>query len=447
MSFVITDGFIYTNHDNQILEDHALVVEDNIILDICSKNQAMKKYPDFNQLDAGGKLIMPGWINAHTHFYSAFGRGILLNAIPQNFPDILKQLWWKLDRALDEEGIYYSALTGAVSAIKHGVTAVIDHHASPNAIEGSLDHIQKALDQAGLKGILCYEVTDRNGKEQAKRGLEENRRFISLRHGQIKNSGLNAVQGMVGLHASFTLKDDTLDAASDLAKSLGTGCHFHLAEDKADQWQIPDQLSSTERMHQHGILGGKSLAIHGIHLREEDMDLLAETRTMMVHNPRSNMNNGVGRAPVERILSKGITMGIGTDGMSQDILQDLHAAFLLLRHGKSDPRLGWKETQKMGLECNAAIFNRLTGQNTGVLRPGAAADMVLSDYQSPAPLTGQNFWTHILYGFSSLKTDTVIIDGRIVMEKGRLVHVDEDEIFSKARECAGKTWQRFSELK
>lgn len=447
MNMLITNGLIFTNDaEGHLLPSSAVAIKNTSILELGPVANLRKKYPDFEELDAGGKLIMPGWINAHTHFYSAFGRGIRLESAPSCFPEILKNLWWRLDQALDEDGVYYSALTGAISAIKNGVTSVIDHHASPNAIEGSLSHIQRALQAAGLRGILCYEITDRNGHDQALAGLQENSRFIEYCRQQKKGDDSFAYKGMVGLHASFTLNDETLDAAANLARSLDAGCHFHLAEDKVDQWYIQDKLSSTARMHQHGILGKKSLAIHGVHVSERDMDLLTETNTMMVHSPRSNMNNAVGRADIGEILSKKIILGLGTDGMSQNILPDLQTAFLLNRYGASDPRVGWAETRRMILQNNPRIFFNITGKQVGVIRAGAPADVILLKYNPPAPMTKENFWGHVLYGFDDAKVDTVIINGKMALRNGQFPHIDENEVYAKSRECAKKTWQRFEEI-
>ncbi len=446
MDALITNGLIFPNDsDGSLLLSNAIAVRENNILEVGLQSHLKKKYPDARELDAAGKLIMPGWINTHTHFYSAFGRGIHLESAPANFPDVLKNLWWRLDRALDVEGIYYSALTGAISAVKHGVTSVVDHHASPNAIDGSLSHVHCAVQKVGLRSALCYEVTDRNGHDQAVAGLQENRRYIEYCREEKNKDDSFFSTGMIGLHASFTLEDDTLQAAADLAWSLGKGCHFHLAEDKADQW-YQHKITSTARMYQFSILGERSLAIHGVRLSESDMDLLSETDTMMVHNPRSNMNNAVGTAIINKILSKKILLGLGTDGMSQNIWPDLHIAFLLNRHGTGDPRVGWNESRQMILKNNAQIFNRLSGVEVGRIEPGLPADIIMLDYNPPAPLTEENFWGHILYGFGEARVDTVLINGKIVLQNGYLHELDEHEIFAKARECAKKTWKRFEEI-
>jgi len=442
MGLIINNVTIITNDSlNSIRQDSAVVVEDNTIKEISASSGLKIKYPEFRHIDGGGRLLMPGWINTHMHFYGTFARGLHLPQPPSAFLEILEHLWWRLDKALDESAVYYSAILPAISAVKHGVTAFIDHHASPNAIDGSLDIIREALEQIGLRAILCYEVSDRDGKDKARAALAENERFI--RRCQKENNGL--FSGMIGLHAAFTLGNDTLERAAALGQTLGSGFHLHLAEGKEDDARSQYGLSTTTRLKRHKILGAQTLAAHAIHISRKDMEQLAETRTMVVHNPLSNMNNAVGRADIFTMLKTGIVTGLGTDGMAPFLSGDIKAASFIHKHDLKDPRVGWQETAQLVLKNNPRIFRRLSGKSLGVIEAGAAADLILVDYFPPTPLTSENLWGHILYGIIDAPVHSTIVHGKVIMENGQIPGVDEAEIAAKARTAAQKVWNKIEE--
>lgn len=438
MGLLIENVRLFTNTaQTEILSAQALAAENGLILEYGSAADLSKKYAGFEKLDGQGKLLMPGWINPHMHFYGTFARGLALQKAPFGFKEILKELWWKLDKALDAESVYYSALIPAITAIKSGVTSIIDHHASPNAIDGSLDRIQEALEIVGLRGVLCYEVSDRDGTGKARAGLTENERYIQ----KVKKSG-NLYKGMVGLHAAFTLSDETLSAAADLGRLTESGFHIHLAEGKEDDARPRTGVSTAERLHRFGILGRQTIAAHAIHISETDLELLKSTDTMVVHNPQSNMNNAVGRADIFALLDKGILTGLGTDGMSVSLFGDMRAANLIHKHDLKDNRVGWGEIQEMVLENNRYIFRRVSGAKLGQIKPGFAADLILVDYFPPTPLSNENIWGHILFGLADAPVDTTIINGKMIMRNKQLLYVDEQEAAAKARELAQKVWKR-----
>ena len=304
MSLLITHGQVFTlGHRNELISDGALYIEGDTITDIGSTAALAARYPAAEKLDAGGKLVLPASICGHTHFYGAFARGMAIPGVPAtNFVEILERLWWKLDRALLWDDVRYSALVCLVDAIRHGCTTLIDHHASPNAIEGSLDIIADAVKQTGLRASLCYEVTDRNGKAGAKAGIAENVRFIK-RCRQARDPQLAA---SFGLHAAFTVSNDTLEDSRDAVEGLNTGFHIHVAEDKADEDYSLREYNQRviERLNKFGILGPRSIAVHCVHLDEFEKDILHETRTWVTHQPRSNMNNAVGLPDVAGMLRR-----------------------------------------------------------------------------------------------------------------------------------------------
>ncbi len=436
MGILIENVVLFTNAtDIEISTGQSVAIEHGLITETGPSVKLTDKYPGFEKLDGKGKLLMPGWINPHMHLYGTFARGMALQKSPHGFLQILEELWWKLDKALDGESVYYSALVPATTAIKSGVTSIIDHHASPNAIDGSLDRIQEALELVGLRGILCYEVSDRDGIEKANVGLAENERYIK------KVKGDNSLyEGMIGLHAAFTLSDETLAEASDLGKRLQKGFHIHLAEGAEDDALPELGISTTERLQKWGILGPQTIAAHAIHISDSDRALLKQTNTMVVHNPQSNMNNAVGRADIFALMKSGILTGLGTDGMSVSLAGDIRTANLIHKHDLQDNRVGWQEVQQMVLQNNCKIYQRINGQKLGHIRPGFKADLILVDYFPPTPLTNENIWGHILFGIADAAVDTTIIQGKIIMRDKKLPNLDEQGVAAKPKELAKRVW-------
>ncbi len=446
MNLIIHNAGIFTNDDkNTFLENQAVAIEGNRILEVGPEEQLKEKYARFRPHNGRGGLLMPGLVNVHMHLYSTFARGIAFSARPVDFAEILSTLWWKLDSALDSEAVYYSALVAAITAIKCGVTAIIDHHASPNAIDGSLDRIEEALTRPGLRGVLCCETSDRHGQYISQQSLHENERYIQKCQSTKEKNPNHLLDAMIGLHASFTLENDTLELAADLSRSTGRGCHIHLAEDAVDRLNTADKFQGglAERLQQFGILGEQTIAAHCIHLTEAEKDLLGQTDTMIAHTPQSNMNNAVGRTDIFGYLERGMLTGIGTDGMSADIKPDVRTANLLHKHDLKDYNLGWNELQKMTLKNNPAIWERVTAQKTGRIESGYLADLILIDYFPPTPINAENFWGHFLYGLTDAAVDTSIINGRIVLDNRRIVDLDEEKIAFEARRVAGRVWKKF----
>ncbi|MCU0503886.1 MAG: amidohydrolase family protein, partial [Anaerolineae bacterium] len=278
---LITHGQVFTlGRQNELISDGAIYVEGDTIAEVGATAALAAKYPTAERLDAAGKLILPGSICGHTHFYGAFARGMAIPGAPAtNFVEILERLWWKLDRALLWDDIRASALICLVDAIRHGCTTLIDHHASPNVIDGSLDIIADAVKETGLRASLCYEVTDRNGMAGAAAGISENVRFIKRCLSQPDPQ----LAASFGLHAALTLSDQTLEASARAVEGLAarTGFHIHVAEDKADEDQSLRKynLRVVERLRNFGILGPRSIAVHCVHLDEYEKDMLKESGT------------------------------------------------------------------------------------------------------------------------------------------------------------------------
>jgi len=443
---LITNATLVTwGNPNQILENHALYLEEDRIADLGPAADLRAKYPDADaqRLDARGQLVMPGNICAHTHFYGAFARGMAIPGDPpKDFPEILERLWWKLDKALTPDDVRYSALVCLVDAVKHGTTTLIDHHASPNAINGSLDVIAEAVLQSGLRACLCYEVTDRDGPERAKAGIAENVRFI-YKARRDKNPYLAAT---FGLHASLTLSDKTLEACRVEAPGE-TGFHIHVAEHEADEYDSLKKSGTrvVDRLEKFGILGPRTITAHCIHIDHREAERLRETGTWVTHQPRSNMNNAVGAADVEGLLRLGVKVCLGNDGFSNAMWEEWKTAYLYHKAAHRDPRrAGGYTIAEMAVTNNAALASVFFPQAPlGVLAPGAFADVIFVDYHPTTPLTAGNLPWHILFGFESSMVTTTIASGKVLMKDRQLLFLDEVEITAKSRELAGKVWERF----
>lgn len=445
---LITNGRIITwAAGDEIIENGAILVRDGRIADMGSTTELSEKYPEEDKLDAKGQLVMPGNICAHTHFYGAFARGMGIPGPPmKHFPDILQRLWWRLDRALLDVDVAYSASVCLVDAIKHGTTTLIDHHASPRAINNSLDQIADAVEQAGVRAALCYEVTDRNGHNGAIAGIEENIRFLH----SLEERGSDLLAGTFGLHASLSLSDETLADCVAAAQGMNTGFHIHAAEHVVDEYDALYKYGKrvVPRLADAGILGPKSIVAHGVHIDAAEMAILRDTGTWVTHQPRSNMNNAVGTAEVEAMLRLDIPVCLGNDGFSNNMWAEWKTAYLMHKQARRDPgRMNGLDVVQMAIHNNAALAGMFWPDlSIGYLQEGAAADIIFVDYQATTPLSAGNLPWHIIFGFESSMVTTTIVAGQILMQDRQLMTLDEAEITARSRELAADVWQRFNEI-
>jgi putative selenium metabolism protein SsnA len=444
---LITNATLITwGEPNQVLEDQALYFEDDHIVDFGPQAEMARRYPDAERLDARGQYVMPGNICAHTHFYGAFARGMAIpGAAPEDFPEILQKLWWPLDRSLTPADVRASAQVMLVDAIKHGTTTLIDHHASPNAIPGSLDVIADAVDQSGLRAVLCYEVTDRDGEAKARAGIDENLRFIQRCRSEKPAGGRLAAT--FGLHASLTLSEATLDACR-VAAPEEVGFHIHVAESVVDEYDslAKSGLRVVDRLQKHGMLGPHSIVAHAVHVDAREIALLAESSTWVTHQPRSNMNNGVGVADVESMLRAGVRLCLGTDGFSSTMWEEWKTAYLLQKAWHGDPRrMPGSDVARMATGNNARLVGSFFPQAPiGMLAPGAVADLIFVDYHSHTPLTAGNLPWQIIFGFHESMVTTTIVAGQVLMRDRQLLTLDEAAIAAEARSLAVGVWERYN---
>jgi putative selenium metabolism protein SsnA len=383
-------------------------------------------------VNCSGTLVMPGSVCAHTHLYSVLARGMPPpRRRPRNFPEILELVWWRLDRALDDETIRLSALSGAADALLSGTTTLVDHHASPNAIAGSLDVMGEALEEIGIRSVLCYEVTDRNGPGGAAAGLRENERFV-------RENRRPRTRGMIGAHASFTLEDATLRSISEVADDLNLGVHIHVAEDVCDEDDSMRRsgMRTAFRLKKAGVFRPDSIAAHGVHLNEAEIDVARAANVWFAHNCRSNLNNGVGRAPIAKFGHRSV---MGTDGIDGDMFAESRTAFFRAR--EESLNCGADELTAMlarGGEMVSQMFDRVIGR----IEVGAAADLMLLEYPEPTPLDAGNLPWHWAFAFSSRMVRSVMVDGDWVVRDRALVKIDEERMRASARSAAPKLWER-----
>ncbi len=380
-------------------------------------------------VDCAGRVVMPGNVCGHTHLYSALARGMPAPPIaPRNFPEILAHVWWRLDRALDEKSVYYSALIGVIDAVRGGTTTLVDHHSSPNYIAGSLDTVALAFEQVGARGILCYEVTDRGGPARREQGLRENERFL--------RRSTPRLTGAVGAHASFTLEDETLGQLSNLATAFDTGVHIHVAEDEADQ---VDSLRRSgkrvvERLNGANVLRPRSILAHCVRLDGTEIQTVDRQRSWVVHNCRSNMNNAVGRASP---ASFGNRIGLGTDGIDGDMFAESRTAFFRAREDDLDSDADRFASMLSG---SGALASEYFGVPIGTLEAGAVADLMVLEYDPPTQLTAGNLAWHWMFGMTSAMVESVMVEGAWVMRNRELLAVDEEKVRHEARADARRLW-------
>ena len=442
--YLLGNGRLVTRDPaNPFLENGCVAVEGNLIRGVGTTEEMKKAWPEAEFMDAKGGLIMPGFINAHNHIYSAFARGLSIKGNnPSNFLEVLDQQWWTIDRHLLLEDSRASADATYLNCIENGVTTVFDHHASYGEIEGSLFALAESARRFGVRTNLCYEISDRDGEEKMKAAVRENVEFI--RYAQQDDTDM--IKGMMGMHASFTLSNKTLEYCAQ-EKPEGAGYHIHVAEGVDDLYDCLTKYNKRLmfRLHDMGILGNRTICGHCIYINEGEMDLVKETDTMVVHNPESNMGNAVGCPPVLKMFEKGILIGLGTDGYTNDMLESYKVANVLHKHNACKPNVAWGEIPAMLFENNRAMAARFYEKPIGILKEGAYADVIVMDYDPLTPMTADNVNSHLLFGCNGSNVVTTIIDGQVKMENRQLKGIDKEAVLAHCREQAAGLWQRINE--
>ena len=416
------------------VENGAVAIEGTKIAAVGETEAIKKQYGDAEFIDAKGGVIMPAFINTHEHIYSAMARGLSIKGYnPKGFLDILDGQWWTIDRHLTLEQTKYSAVETLISCIRNGVTTVFDHHASFGQIGGSLFTIADVAKELGVRACLCYEISDRDGMDKARESVMENAEFIRY---ALKDD-TDMIAGMMGMHAQFTISDATMELAA-ANKPDEVGYHIHVAEGIYDLHQCLREHSKriVDRLYDWDILGPKTLLGHCIYINEHEMDLIKETDTMVVHNPESNMGNACGCPPTMELVHKGILTGLGTDGYTHDMMESWKVANILHKHHLCDPNAAWGEVPQMLFEGNAKIANRYFKKELGVLKEGAAADVIVIDYDPLTPMNEGNINSHLLFGVNGAMVQTTICNGKVLMKDREVLVCDEAKVMADCRQGA-----------
>ncbi len=436
---LLGNGKIITRDDAcPFLEDGAVVIDGEEILEVGRFGDMKAKYPGAEFVDARGGIIMPGLINAHTHIYSGLARGLAIEGNnPTNFFEVLDGTWWAIDRHLTLDGTRACAYATILDCIRDGVTTIFDHHASFCEIPGSLFAIRDVAKELGMRACLCYEVSERDGEEKCEESIRENAEFARW----AAREDDDMIRAMFGGHALFTISDRTFAKMVEANDGL-TGFHIHVAEGMNDVYDSLRNYGTrpVNRLLNNGILGPKTLLGHCIHVNPAEMDIIRETGTMVVNNPESNMGNAVGCSPVLQMMKKGILVGMGTDAYTHDMLESLKVFLIIQRHNACLPNVGFGEDMQMLFENNRAIAAKYFRKPLGILKPGAAADVIVMDYRPFTPFSEENVNGHMLFGMMGRHCRTTIINGKVLYKDREFVGIDEDAINAWTMEQAKKLW-------
>lgn len=424
--------------DMPYLANGAVAIMGEEILAVGEEEELKRTYPDASYVDAHGGIIMPGLINAHTHIYSGLARGLAIDGFhPTNFYEILDGMWWNIDRHLTIEGTKASAYATILECIRNGVTTIFDHHASFCEIPGSLFAIKDVAKELGIRSCLCYEVSERDGKEKCEESIRENAEFAKW----ARDEDDDMIKAMFGGHALFTISDETFAKMVEANNGM-TGFHIHVAEGMNDVYDSLRNYGTRpiNRLLNNGILGEKTLLGHCIHVNPAEMDIIKETGTMVVNNPESNMGNAVGCSPVLQMMAKGITVGMGTDAYTHDMLESLKVFLIIQRHHACDPDVGFMEDMTMLFENNARIAAKYFKRPLGVLKKGAAADVIVMDYKPFTPFSDENINGHMLFGMMGRCCRTTIINGKVLYKDREFTEIDEDAVSARIMGESKKLW-------
>lgn len=434
---LIGKGTVITRDpQNPLIQDGGVLLDGNVVRQAGDYERLRKENPQADVVDAKGRVIMPALVNVHEHIYSAMARGLSIEGYdPKGFLDILDGMWWTIDRHLTLEQTWHSAMATYIDCIKNGVTTVFDHHTSYGAIEGSLFEIAKVAEKLGVRTCLCYEVSDRDGREKARAAVKENADFI--RYAQAQKDDM--VKGMMGMHAQFTMSDETFALCREHMPE-GVGAHIHVAEGIEDLHHCLKNYGKriVNRLMDHDLLGPKTITAHCIYVNEQEMELLKETDTMVAHNPESNMGNACGCPPTMEIMKKGILTGLGTDGYTHDLFESYKVANVLHKHSLCDANAAWSEAPAMLFEGNPRMANRYFDAPLGVLKEGAAADVIVADYDPLTPMTADNVNGHLLFGVNGAMVQTTVCNGKVLMKDRELLVADEAKEMADCRQAAAQ---------
>jgi putative selenium metabolism protein SsnA len=432
--------------ERRILEGHSVAIESGRILEIGKNADLTKKHTGAEVLDATGCIVMPGIVCSHSHLYGMLLRGASLKITPpSDFTQILQRIWWPVDEALTFDDAYASALVAAVEFAKSGVTMFADTYSGPNSISGVLDHIAKAVDEVGVRGYAAFEATERHSKDEGRKGLQENVRFASSSLGKPDSK----VRPLFSIHASFTVSDDLIREVKKSAGKYHAPITIHTSEGLGDVHHNIENYGkrTIERLQGVGLLGPEVVLAHCVNINDEEIDIIARTKTGVAHNPMSNMLNAVGVAPVPRMLEKHVTVGLGNDGYIFDMFENMRAAFLLHRvHTRNPNAIDPYTILEMATINGARLYG--VQKELGSIEPGKKADIVvIKPSVLPTPLNAVSVVGHLVNTVDGDDVEHVLVEGRPIVRSKRLLTFDEEEAQSISQAAATKLWARLEAIR
>lgn len=440
---LIRHGLVVTmDRARRIIEDGAVAIEDDKIAAVGRTQAIEAKHEGSEAVDASGCIVMPGLICAHTHLYGILLRGATLRIRPPtDFTQNLQRIWWPVDEALTHEDAYASALAASLDSLRTGTTTVADTYSGPNSIKDVLDHIERGIDEVGIRGIISFEATERHSRDEGFRGLDENLRFI-------RKEKQGRVAGMISLHASFTVSDELIEKAVEMQRELGRPLTMHVCEGFGDTYHSLERYGkrTLERLYAKRFMGPRTVLAHCVNISRDELDLIRRSRTKVAHNPLSNMLNAVGVAPVREMLDAGIVVGLGNDGYIFDAFENIRAAFLIHKLHHRDPRATSPlEILEMATVKAAECYGL---SHLGSLEPGKQADIVVIKPQlMPTPLTKHSVYGHLVNTVRGSDVDTVLVGGEAVLGNGKPVKANASHVSRVAQAAASRLWKRLEGLR
>lgn len=419
-------------YDYQNYIENGYVVFDSEIIEVGQMKDFVNN--GYQVIDGKGQLLLPNFVCAHSHIYSIFARGLVLPFNPKNFQEILDQMWWKLDKQIDNDISYYSGIAAGSEFLLNGVTTIIDHHASGKDILGSLASLKKALDNTlKLRSILCFETSDRYDVDSC---IKENISFSNKYHNQY-------ISGLFGMHASMSLSEETLKKISKKLKDLPI--HIHVAESEMDEIDSENKYKTTiiERLDKYHLINPNSLIVHGVFLSDKELEIIKSRNAYMVVNPSSNLNNAVGITDIKKFLDLNIPVMVGNDGLSSSMtLEYLNALYLTHLKNNSPTAINISHILKMINNAYSYVSNRL-GVNIGKISKGYVSDFLLLPYTPFTKMDESNAFGHIFYGlFPNFKPVDVYVRGMRLVKSGELVSKKVRQELDKANKYSDELWKR-----
>ena len=420
----------------RVIEDAGVAAVDGRIAAVGPVDEVAKGFGADEVIDARGCIVMPGLICSHTHLYGVALRGSALGIKPpSDFLQILQRVWWPVDEALTNDDAYATALAAGTESLTNGTTCYADTYSAPNAIARSLDHIAKASNEVGIRGVISFEATERRSADEGARGLKENLRFIAR-----KDRG--RAMGMLSLHASFTVSDDLISRTVEASQRHAVPLTIHVSEGPNDDYHNMERYGkrSVERLHERGLLSRRAVLAHCVHLNGREIGLISKSSASVAHNPMSNMLNAVGVAPLTDMLDQGVNVSLGNDGYVFDMFENMRTGFLLQRVARRDPNRPTPQEVVEMCTVNAARAYGLS--SLGALEVGKRADIiVLRPAFAATPYSG-SIYGYIVNGLRGADVRDAMVDGQVVMENRKLLTLDVQKAEATVLKTMDRLWSR-----